>query len=104
MQAFEIESPIAVSESTSFAFSGFVIEVVAQSFILWILQKTHIIPKHHWMQPDIERIIDMIIGRKHKDPPPARTIISGTPQPKAQCLPGFPNAFTAPTASPIAAS
>lgn len=104
MQAFEIESPIAVSESTSMAFSTAFVEFVAVGLFFHFYNK--VVPRGRDPADWNRRVMDWIdkyIRHKPQAAPP-RTVITGTSQPKASCLPGFPNMFTSPGPSPIAAS
>lgn len=99
MQALEIESPLAVAESTSFAFAPWVLELVGSYFLFKLLQWTHLLPR---ISPDIERGIEII--DRWLRPKLVHKMVSGTPQPKAFCRPGVPNSFTTAAGTPIASS
>jgi hypothetical protein len=104
MQAFEIESPLAVPESTGWAFSTTLVEFAATALFFHFYNK--LVPRGRDPADWNRRIMDWIdkyITHKPQAAPP-RTVISGTSQPKASCLPGFPNVFTTAGPSPIAAS
>lgn len=102
MQALEIDSPLAVPEATRLAFAPWLVEAAAGMLITWTL--TRILPraKNTWFDK-LKDIIRHFFGKD--DPKPvSHTVISGTPQPKAMCHPGFPNSFTVGLGTPIATS
>lgn len=104
MQAFEIESPLAVPESTGWAFSTAFVEFAATGLFFHFYNK--VVPRGRDPADWNRRIMDWIDKYILHKPQaaPSRTVITGTSQPKAHCLPGFPNTFTTVGPSPIAAS
>lgn len=103
-QAFEIDTPMAVPESTGWAFSTafvefFVISLIMHVYSKFVKDKPDFVDK---ALSDFDKWIRKYLRLPDRPKKVPHTVISGTPQPKATCHPGYPNSFTHALGSPLA--